>query len=344
MIAPVLRRVVEAEDAFFERKMPGAGKVIVKVDETVEPSDIIAHFEASSGQRLVKLASILKVHGKDVHKYLVKRIGDRIYRDEVIAIRKGMFGLSKKGVVSPADGILDALLPNGSVMIKFLPTPRKLAAAVFGTVKVVTTDSVTIKTQLAKVHGVAGAGVSREGPIRVIAKPEDFVLPGLIDASHQGEILVGGATIARSAIEKAVTLGIKGLVVGGMNYRDFLSMGLDSDVGITILITEGFGVRPMGSDIYNFLKNKQDQFSFISGKEKQVTFPLTEETKTSKKEYISWRDLVVGDRVNTLFQTQEVTLGVVTSIIQTDMFPMVGVKLDSGAEITIPSTNLQIIE
>src|SRR3989338_8748127 len=168
MINEVVRRVVNMEEAFFERVIPGVGTPLVKVAEKVEPADIIARYEASSGQRLVKLASVLKVHGRSVQKYLVKRIGDRIYRGEVIALRKGFLGMSKKMVISPADGILDSLLPDGSVMIKFLPTPRKLASAVSGTVRVVIPHSITIQTQVAKVYGFTGAGIMREGIVSVI--------------------------------------------------------------------------------------------------------------------------------------------------------------------------------
>jgi hypothetical protein len=344
MINEVVRRVVNLEEAFFERAIPGVGTPLVKVDEKVEPADIIARYEASSGQRLVKLTSVLKVHSKQVEKYLVKRIGDRIYRGEVLALRKGFLGMSKKMVVSPADGILDSLLPDGSVMIKFLPTPRKLAAAVSGVVKVVIPHSITIQTQVAKVYGFTGAGIIREGTLRVIAKPNEFILPSQITPNLQGEILVGGATIARATIEKAVTLGVKGIIVGGMNYRDFLSLGNESDVGITILITEGFGVKPMGTDVFNFLKNKSDSFAFISGREKQVTFPLVEKGQVEKKNFVPWRELKEGDRVNVLFHAHEIGLGIVNRINPGDNIPTAVVKLDSGTEIEVPSTNLQIVD
>lgn len=344
MIGEIVRRVVNREEAFFERVIPGVGTPLVKVGDKVDPSDIIARYEASSGQRIVKLAPVLKVRGKEVQKHLVKRIGDRVYRGEVLAKRDGFLGMSKKMVVSPADGILESLLPDGSVMIKFLPTPRKLASAVSGVVKVVIPHSITIETQVAKVYGFTGAGIAREGIIRLIAKPQEFILPSQIAPNFQGEILVGGATIARATIEKAVTLGIKGLIVGGMNYRDFLSLGAESDVGITILLTEGFGVRPMGMDIYNFLKNKEDQFAFISGREKQVTFPLVEKNTEVTKAFVPWRKIREGDRVNVLFCSHNSSLGMVVKMTQDLNKSVVEVQLDSGNTIEVPSTNLQIVE
>lgn len=343
MIGEVARRVVNLEKAFFERVIPGVGTPLVKVGDSVTPADIIARYEASSGQRLVKLASSLKVNSRVVHKYLTKRIGDRVYRGEVLASKRGFLGMSKKVVTSPADGILESLLSDGSVMIKFLPTPRKLAAAVLGTVQVVIPHSITIQTQVAKVYGFAGAGILREGIIRMIAKPNEFILPTQINPSYQGEILVGGATIARATIEKAVTLGVKGLIVGGMNYRDFLSLGAESDVGITIILTEGFGVKPMGVDIFNFLKNKSDQFAFLSGRSKQITFPLVESGHEEKKSFSAWRKMNEGDRVNLLFTSHEVSLGVITSFSD-EANSLVRVRLDSGQEIEVPSTNLQIVD
>lgn len=344
MITQVVRRVVAAEETFFERKIPGKGTALVKVGETVDPADIIARYEASSGQRLVKLASVLKVSGHNVKKYLTKKIGDRIYTGEILAVKKGVLGIGKTMVTSPADGILDSMMPDGSIMIKFLPAPRKLAAAVSGTVKLVLPSSITIQTQVAKIYAFAGAGIAREGTIRVIAKPNEFILPNQINPNLQGEILVGGATIARATIEKAVTLGIKGIVVGGMNYRDYLSLGNLSDVGITILLTEGFGVRPMGSDIFNYLNNKVDSFAFISGRDKQITFPLVEKTAFTKSTFVQWRELKTGDRVNVIFSAHEVNLGVVKSINAEEGFDSIIVTLDSGNDIEVPSTNVQIVE
>lgn len=342
MISQVIRRVVAVEETFFERKIPGTGQALVSVGERVEPADILARYEASSGQRLVKLAAVLKVSGHHVHKYLTKKVGDRIYQGEIIAQKKGLLGIGKKIVTSPADGIFDALLPDGSMMIKFLPVPRKLAAAVAGVVKTVINNTITIQTEVAKIYGFAGAGMLREGTIRIIAKPNEFILPSQINPSHQGEILVGGATIARATVEKAVTLGIKGIVVGGMNYRDYLSLGNQSDVGITILLTEGFGVRPMGGDVYNFLLDKVDSFSFISGREKQIIFPLLKKATITPQNYLSWRMVKIEDRVNVLFSSHDISLGVVKEL--TEDKNLVLVKLDSGTEIEVPSTNVQIID
>lgn len=342
MISQVVRRVVELEETFFERKIPGTGQSLVTVGERVEPANIVARYEASSGQRLVKLAPVLKVSGRSVHKYLTKRVGDRIYQGEIIAKRKGVLGFSKKIITSPADGIFDSLLPDGSMMIKFLPTPRKLAAAVSGVVKSVINNSIMIQTEVAKIYGFAGAGMLREGTIRIIAKPNEFILPTQINPTHQGEILIGGAMVARATVEKAVTLGIKGIVVGGMNYRDYLSLGTQSDVGITILLTEGFGVKPMGADIYNFLQNKVDYFSFISGREKQIIFPLVQKTTVPKQNNLAWRSLLVEDRVNVLFSNYSISLGIVKELREEKREVLV--KLDSGTDIIVPSTNVQIVD
>ena len=81
-----------------------------------------------------------------------------------------------------------------------------------------------------------------------------------------------GITFDRASIEKALTLGVKGIVVGGIDYRDFMSLGVESDVGITIIVTEGFGTVTMGKDVYEAF-NKEMTICFYQRFERTVLVP-----------------------------------------------------------------------
>ncbi|MCH7561117.1 MAG: hypothetical protein IIC67_07105, partial [Thaumarchaeota archaeon] len=97
----------------LERKYPGTCKAAIKVGEKVNPESVIAHCEISSGKRLIKIAHALGANSKSVHKYLLRKIGDRIYTGEIIARKGGVIGLGKKEIKSPADGVITEIEANG---------------------------------------------------------------------------------------------------------------------------------------------------------------------------------------------------------------------------------------
>ncbi len=352
MICPVIRRVSKTIEFELERKFPGSCKVSVQVGDSVEPEGVIAHCEVSAGQRLIKIAHELGVSAKDVKKYLLRKIGDRIYRGEIITRKKNILGLGKKEIRSPADGVITEIDPNGDLIIKFLPIPVRLVAGARGVVTKVGQESIFIRSSGIQIKGHAGAGRERDGLIKIIATPEEFIIPQRITADTAGKILVGGSLLERAAIEKALTIGVHGIVVGGINHRDFLSLGVGGDVGITVLVTEGFGNAPMGKDIYETLRGLEDHFAFVSGEAKNFLIPtLAGGGSVAKPSKLPWKELAVGDIVRVFKPQTEDLIGRVEAISKKDEVlnsglsaEVASVKFLSGKSLTAASANLEIIE
>lgn len=240
---------------------------------------------------------------------------------------------------------------NGDLIVKFLPMPVKLVAGASGMISGVREDSITVRTFGTEITGAAGLGKNREGIIKVIAKPSEFVLPQKIDATCQGRVLVGGAHLDRAAIEKALTIGVKGIVVGGMDYRDFISLGVTSDVGITIIVTEGFGTVTMGNDIFEAFNKLNDKFSFINGLERTVLVPEDKKVVDNKPLIPEiWRELKEGDLVRYFRPDSSELVGVVEQISEDSVELSSGlstniakIKFISGNKVTAPAANLEII-
>src|SRR3989344_2346185 len=273
MICPVWKRVFYDSQFDLVRTYFGHCTPSVKEGDKVEAESVVAHCEVSAGQRLVKVAHVLGVGRKSVKKYLLRSVGDRIYQGEIVARKKGVFGVGKRELRSPVDGVITDIDQNGDVIVKFLPMPVRLVAGASGLITNVREDSITVRTLGTEIKGASGLGKSREGVIKMIAKANEFIIPQKIDASCQGRIVVGGSYLDRAAIEKALTIGVKGIVVGGIDYRDFTSLGVNSDVGITIIVTEGFGNVTMGKDVYEAFKNLNDRFAFANGLERTILVP-----------------------------------------------------------------------
>ena len=350
MICPVVSRVSNKIEIELERKFPGTCKSVVKVGEAVDPESVIAHCEISAGMRLIKIAHELGVSAGKVQKYLLRKIGDRIYRGEIIARRGGVIGIGKKEIKSPADGVITEIDANGDIIVKFLPVPVRLAAGASGKITRVGQESIFVKTTGSKMEGYVGDGRERDGPLKIIAAPNEFIIPQRITGDCGGKIIVGGSLVERAAIEKAVTIGVHGIVVGGINHRDFLSLGV-GDIGTTVLITEGFGAIPMGKDIFETLKKMEQRYAFISGEGKSLLVPeLTPTAAQAKLSDVSWKELAVGDIVRLLKSYSEELIGKVESLSSGEEVLNSGlstevatVKFLSGKTKTVPAANLEII-
>ncbi|MCL5411465.1 MAG: hypothetical protein M1150_01840 [Patescibacteria group bacterium] len=349
MIAPLIKRVTKGEKISIVRKILEKEQAKVVVGDIVSPEDVVGLAEVSAGQRLVKISSCLKVNGKGLEKYLTKPLGEKVFRGEILASRKSIFGLKKSVCLSPIDGILSEIDAAGNAVLKFLPTQTRVVAGVPGKVSDVSKESVVIEALVARIRTKIGTGKEREGAIKVVASASEFLLPVNIDGSCRDKIIIGGAFIGKDALEKALTLGVRGVVAGGINLRNFLSLG-ELDAGITVLITEGFGIRPMAEDVFNLLKEHEDTFSIINGAERYLTLPEVKEPKgkvEKEAEKDLWRELKVGDRVHILGEHHG-HLGIVKEIEKETFYsfyvPEVMVELNGKETLKVPACNLEIID
>ncbi len=351
MICPVWKRVIIDSQFDLVRSFVGSCTPSVKVEDKVEAESVVAHCEVSAGQRLVKIAHVLGVGRRSVKQYMLRSVGDRIYQGEIIARKKGVFGVGKNELRSPVDGVITEIDQNGDILVKFLPMPVRLVAGAPGMVSNVREDSVTVRTFGTEIKGTVGLGKSREGVIKIIGKPGDFIIPQRLDSSCQGKIVVGGAHLDRASIEKALTLGVKGIVVGGIDYRDFMSLGVTSDVGITIIVTEGFGTVTMGKDIFEAFNKVNDKFAFANGLERTILIPEDKkivDTKPLVQEL--WRELKTGDVVRYFRPDSSELVGIVENIKENEVELESGlkavcaeVKFISGNKVLAPAANLEII-
>ena len=353
MICRVVRRIESKNKLILPRNYPGVCKSTVKEGQTVSETDVIAHCEISSGQRLVKIAHALGVGSKDVKKYLTRKVGDSIYQGEIIARRRVNFGLTKKEIKSPVDGVITEIDERGDLIVKFLPKPVHLLATGNGVVDKIEEKRINLSAAASKINGFIAVGAEHEGLISVIASPQDFVIPASIKPDYKDKVIVGGALFERSALEKSVALGVKGIVTGGINQRDFAALNTDEDLGLAIVVTEGFGKSPMGKDIWDFLKSKEGRPAFVSGKERSVIIPeevSSLASKEEKKNNICWKKLEVGDKVFFFREESSNFVGTVKElpgeqILNSGILTQVAlVEFSNSDKLLLPAANLEIVE
>jgi len=314
LLAKVRKRVDEGRRQLVKRSLEAPGKIMVKRGEKVEASDVIAEGALTSGFRSLPLAEILGVKAKDGIRFLLKKEGERVYPGEIIAKRQRLFGLSKRTVTSPIEGTFQGYdSESGILRLEFLPQVQRLVAACEGEVEdVPDRKTVVLSCFVSEIYGISGSGRTREGVLKVLAQKDDFLLPSVIDETCSGAIIVGGALVSRAALSKAMAVGVLGIVAGGIHARDFFEIGgasispfwTSSDIGLTLVLTEGFGRQAMSDEIFSHLAENNDKFVLIDGDKAVLTIPQASipkkiplEKKNERVTGLAEREIGIGDRV-----------------------------------------------
>lgn len=375
----VLQRIRIERDIVtrVKRVLKGKGALNIALGQQVSPSDIIGTSLVSSGFRTLNLAELLSVSSDKINKYLKKQIGTRVYKDELLAFKDGgLFG-GKKLVISPTDGVLDYINPKtGEIRLTHFAKKTDLPSGVFGIVEAVDHERglVVIKTQVSRIYGMLGSGRTRDGNLIILGGRDGLINKADISPKYDEHILVGGSLVFKDSISAAISSGVNGIITGGINANDYQSMAggrilfphkLENDVGISLLVCEGFGSVAIGEDIYALLKEYNGKFVAMEGNRAILDLPSFESKSIVRvkstqlppildeppdlEEAIKLGELKVGSIVRAVGNTYAGEQGRVSSIDQTETVLPSGVRAilvtieTKRRKIQLPVANLELI-
>lgn len=322
---PVRLRLQKDVIVRIHRRLRGKGTINVLPKQEVIPSDIIGTSLVSSGFRTLNLADLLDVAPTKAAQYLKRPVGQRIYKDELLAYKYNWLK-GKIIVTSPADGVIDFLnTETGELRMMFLPKKADLPAGVYGVVEQVDKDKgeVIIRTQVSIIYGVFGSGRVRDGILKIISRRDELVGRSLISPDFNEQILAGGALILKDAITAAISAGAAGIISGGINAKDYKGMAggrlvfpkrFENDVGISIIACEGFGSIPIGEDISDILTKFDGKYVLINGNMAQFFLPSYQSSSLQK---VRSTNLPPGQDVwgNTIDECVELAAGMKVRVI-----------------------------
>lgn len=263
-----------------DRRLPIPGEVTVKKGQLVTATDIVAKTELPGNVQTVNVANILGLLPEDLERSLVKREGETIQKGEVLAINKTFFGLFTSRVPAPVTGTVETVSKvTGNVIIREPPIPLEVHAYVDGkVVELIERQGVVIETRGAFIQGIFGIGGEIHGTLTLAVKgPEaelDIAAISALGAKARGAILIGGAHVTKDTLTAAVKAGVAGVVVGGFSdqdLREFLGYDLGvaitghEDIGITLMVTEGFGIMPMAQRTFDLLAANAGRTASMNG-------------------------------------------------------------------------------
>jgi hypothetical protein len=318
-----------------ERILPLKGEVVVKVGDRVQPDDVIAHTHLPGSVESINIANLLSVPPEDIGECMLKKEGDPVRKDEVIALSKSFFGMFKSEARSPIDGTVENISSvTGQVLLRGAPQPVQVKAYLKGeVVEVYPHEGVAVRTWASFVQGIFGIGGETNGELMIVcANPNDILSDEKISATCAGKIIVGGSLVTVSALGRAVTVGAKGIVVGGIDdrdLRDFLGYDLgvaitgQEEKGITLVVTEGFGKIAMARRTFDLLKKNEGKLACLNGATQiragvirpEVVIPIERPVNdTVSEEPGALSGLAVGSTVRVIRQPYFGKLGVVTAL------------------------------
>ena len=366
-------KVTEGMTIQKERRLPLEGEVLVEAGVTVKAEDVVAKADLPGNVQLVNVANLLSVPPEEVAAHMLKSVGEAVSEDEIIATTKGLFGLFKSQARSPIDGTIESVSDvTGQVILREPPMPVEVKAYTDGTVTAtLPNEGVTVETYGTYIQGIFGIGGETIGDLTVVAKsPGDALTAEQIQAEHRDKILVGGSLIATDAIQKAIQNGVKGIIAGGIDdadLRELLGYELgvaitgSEEIGITLVITEGFGSIAMAEQTFTLLKAREGMKTSINGATQiragvvrpEILIPLTETTAaTSDAENDTTEGLLeVGSSVRIIREPYFGKLGRVTELpvelqnLETEaQVRVLRVEFENGEQTTLPRANVEAIE
>lgn len=271
-----------------ERRLPALGEVGVAPGQRVQSDSTLARTLLPGRPRVYNLADFFDLPAQDIAKLLKKELNSKIKQGEVIAASRGL--LRGRQFKAPFDGTLSGIeASSGYISLTPQPQPYNLEAYVRGNVTgIIPSYGANIELQANYARGALGFGGERHGVLRVLAnKPADPIDPAAIDPRTTYFIVLGGSYITAETLQRAVELKVRGIITGSikeeeltkfLEYRRrqaFYKVGQHGwrfpadlsgqDSPLTLVITEGFGLRPMASRLFEMLLAHDGEELSING-------------------------------------------------------------------------------
>ena len=354
------------------RLLPLQGDVLVQVGDRVTAQDVVARTLLPGDAVPVNLAKRLGVSASELSHRILRPLGETIQAGDALARTKGFFGFFQAEFPSPLSGTIESISKvTGQVILRGHPIAVQVVAYLAGTViEVIPHEGVVLEADVALIQGIFGIGGEAFGTLCFVAKsPDDDLTEHVIQAEHRGRIVVGGRRITGEAVRKAIEMGVAAIVAGGIDDHDLRNiLGYDLGVavtgteklGITIIVTEGFGEIAMARRTFDLLAAHAGQQASVNGATQiragvmrpEIVIPLKEPLPADRIDVGRVAGaLNVGSLVRVIREPYFGALGSVTGLpheqvllASESLARVVEVRLADGSEVIVPRANVELIE
>lgn len=365
-------KVTERHLVEKRRILPLKGEVVVKEGDRLMPDDVVARTHLPGNVVPLNVANKLGFPPEDIDMVMTKKPGDPIKEGEPLAVKKSFIKWFSSSCPATIDGTLESISKvTGQVLQRGHPIPVEVKAYISGKVtEVVPEEGVVVSTWGAFAQGIFGIGGETSGNI-VISTPDNSTVlsDDLIKEDMAGKVIVGGSLVTADALKKAIEVKARGIVVGGFDdqdLRDFLGYDIGvaitgaEEVGITLVVTEGFGEIAMAQKTFDLLRKHEGEMACINGATQiragvirpEVVVPYSEDTSSGEGAATGdIQGLEVGSPIRVIRHPYFGELGKVTGlpsplqVLESESKARVlEIELDDGKKAIVPRANVEMIE
>ena len=334
-----------------KRLLPVDGRVIAKLGQRVNPTDIVADAVVGRRHLIVDVAQLLRVSPRNAVAFIKVKKGQKVSKDEIIAESTGLFS---REALAPVEGRV-AAAGGGKIVLETGGAPFELAAGLPGIITEIIADrGVVIRSTGAVIQGLWGNGRLETGVmISVMDRPDEEFDANRLDVSIRGSIILGGYVNNPAVIKAASELPVRGLILASMSPS---LLSLAAQATFPILVVDGFGPRPMNSIAYKLLSTNirrdvalnAEIYNRLSGTRPEVFIPLP--VTQDPPESNDVEAFAVGQTVRVISLTHPAQIGTLLHLLDHPVDLPNGLKaksadvrLESGEQIFVPLTNLEVL-
>jgi len=350
MLAPMLH-VLPLTTIVRERTLPVLGKVNARVDQKVNPTDVVAEASFAREHALLDVARTFGVSALAADKMIKVNAGDRLAEGALVAEKSGIFARSIK---APRAGRV-MVAGSGQVLMEVGDARIELRAGLPGIVtQVIPERGVVIRTAGALVQGVWGNGRIDNGlMISLIEKQDDVLTSDRLDVSLRGSVILGGHVRDAETLRVAAELPVRGLIISSLLSPLIVPA---YQMRYPILVLDGFGAMPMNSAAFKLLttNNKREatvnaeHLDRYSGHKPEVIIPLPVSSEPDEpNNYETWR---LGATVRMRRPPNAGMIGAITNLrAGLSTLPSglraraADVKLENGETLIVPLVNMEVV-
>ncbi len=350
MLAPLLH-ILPLTTIMRERIMPVSGTVLARANQKVSPTDVVAQATWAREHVLVDVATPLRLSPAAADRLIRCKVGDQLAAGVEVAVGRGLFA---RTIRTPKAGRVLAV-GGGQVLLETADTNLQLRAGLAGTVmQVIANRGVVIRNYGALIQGVWGNGRMDTGLlINAMDKAEAVISAGRFEVGMRGSIILAGMLRDAEALEAAVELPARGLILSSM---DPALLPLALQARLPILITDGFGAIPMNAAAYKLLSTNAQRevtlnaeaFDRYTGARPDVFIPLP--VSQEPAEPLNSETFASGLTVRLRRPPSQGAIGTIVTLPPGQALltsglraPVAEVKMEAGEVLLVPLVNLEVV-
>ncbi len=354
-----------------ERRLPLRGEVLVREGDPVTHDQALARTELPGEVSTLNLVNRLGVAPAELGKFMLKQPGDTVAAGEPIAQTRPLIKWFRTTVKSPLAGTLESVSNvTGQVILRQPARPVEVLGYVDGTVvQTIPDEGAIVETRGAFIQGIFGVGGECWGELHMLTQaPDTCIAPDELDDSCSGKVLVAGALLTRALVERARDCGAAAVIGGGIRaheLNDLLGYDLGvaitggENLGITVVVTEGFGQIAMAAKTFAILGQLHGRPASASGatqiragvQRPEIIVPDLEALEPPQPAVNVQEGLQLGDLLRVIcvphFGRSGRVCGLPPEPQRVDSEALVRVlqiEFDNGERATVPRANVELIE